>query len=103
MAKIIVINNTERAIFADGQMLIPGTNVLDSFDTEKGDVKAFVANSEITVKDSEKMTNEEKDKAVEEITNRETLEKVEKTFPKLDTSKAKKKLDKFDEQLKKQN
>lgn len=103
MAKTIVINNTERAIFADGKMLIPGTNVLDSFDTEKGDVKAFVANGELNVKESDKMDDKAKEEAVENITSRETLEKVEKTFPKLDTSKAKKKLDKFDELLKKQN
>ena len=98
----IVINNTEHSIYADGKFLIPGTNVLESFDSKKSDAEAFIKNKEITVKDSEKMTKEEKGKAVEEITNRETLEKVEKTFPDLDTSKAKKRLDKFDDQLKKQ-
>lgn len=99
----IVINNTESAIFADGKLLIPGTNVLDSFDTEKGDVKAFIENGNLDVKDSDKMDDKAKEKAVENITSRETLDKVEKTFPKLDTKKAKAKLDKFDEQLKKQS
>lgn len=98
----IVINNTESAIFADGKLLIPGTNVLDSFDANKGDVKAFIENGDIKVGDSEKMNDKDKAEAVENITNRENLEKVEKTFPKLDTKKAKQKLDKFDEQLKKQ-
>lgn len=99
----IVINNTESAIFADGKLLIPGTNVLPSFNEEDGSVKSFVKNGDLEVKDSEKMDDKDKAKAVEEITNRDTLEKVEKTFPKLDTSKAKKKLDKLDEQLKKQS
>lgn len=99
----IVINNTERAIFADGKLLIPGTNVVDSFDAEKGDVKSFIENGEIEVNDSEKMDAKAQEKAVENITSRDTLEKVEKTFPKLDTKKAKNKLDKFDEQLKKQS
>ncbi|MBO7412847.1 MAG: hypothetical protein J6U20_04195 [Fibrobacter sp.] len=98
----IIINNTERAIFADGKLLIPGTNVLEAFDAEQGDVKSFIENGELEVKDADKMDDKAKEKAVENVTNRETLEKVEKTFPKLDTSKAKKKLDNFDEQLKKQ-
>ena len=101
MANKIVINNTTSAIFADGKLLIPGTNVLDSFNTEKSDVKAFIENGDLEVNDQSKMDDKAKDKAVSNITNRETLEKIETAFPKLDTSKAKKKLDAFDEALKK--
>lgn len=98
----IVINNTESSIFADGKLLIPGTNVLESFDEKQADAAAFVSNGSLEIKEPEKMTDKDKEKAVNEITNRDNLEKLEKALPKVDTSKAKKKLDNFDQQLKKQ-
>lgn len=101
MANKIVINNTESAIFADGKLLIPGTNVLDSFDTEKSDAKAFIENGDLEVNEPAKMDEKSKEKAVSNITSRETLEKIEKALPKVDTSKAKKKLDAFEDALKK--
>lgn len=101
MANKIVINNTTSAIFADGKLLIPGTNVLDSFDTEKSDVKAFIENGDLEVNYQAKMDDKAKNKAVSNITNRETLEKFEKAFPNVDSSKAKKKLDAFEDALKK--
>lgn len=100
----VVINNTESAIFAGGKLLIPGTNVVDdkSFDADKDDAKAFIKDGLLSVKDSGKMTEEDKKKAVENITTKENLEALEKSVKGVDTSKAKKILDDFDNQLKKQ-
>lgn len=100
----IVLNNTEAAIFAGGKLLIPGTNSISdgSFDEKKGDVKDFVSNGDLTIYDSEKMTDADKKKAVDNITTQENLEALEKGVKGVDTSKAKKKLDDFEKQLKKQ-
>lgn len=99
----IVINNTEAAIFAGGKLLIPGTNVIsEGFNEKQDDVKAFVSNGDLTIRDPEKMTDADKKKAVDNITTQENLEALEKGVKGVDTSKAKKKLDDFDKQLKKQ-
>lgn len=100
----IVINNTEAAIFAGGKLLIPGTNVITdgSFNDKKDDVKAFVDNGDLSIQDSDKMTEADKKKAVDNITTQENLDALEKGVKGVDTSKAKKKLDDFEKQLKKQ-
>lgn len=100
MAKI-VINNTKSAIYVNKTLLIPGTNVVDSFDENDNSVKGFIGNGDLSVKDSEKMNEADKKEAVENITDRGNLEKLGKSVKGVDTKKAKEKLDKFDEQLKK--
>lgn len=99
----VVINNTTAAIYASGKLLIPGTNVLEDneFDAEKADAKAFIEGGELSVKDSDKMTDADKKKAVENVTNRETVKSLKKAVKGIDTKAAEEMLDKFEEQLKK--
>ena len=97
----IVINNTDHAIYADGKLLIPGTNVLDKIGSDKPDVKAFVKNGDLDIKDSDKLDDSDKVKAVNNVTNHDTLDKLKDAVPGIDVSKAEKTLKKFDDQIKK--
>lgn len=99
----IVINNTVAAIYCCGKLLIPGTNVLEDkdFDAEKDDAKVFISGGELTVKDADKMNDDDKKKAVENVTSREAVKGLKKAVKGINTETAEKKLDKFDEQLKK--
>lgn len=97
----IVINNTDHAIYADGKLLIPGTNVLDKIGSDKPDVKAFVKNGDLEIKDSDKLSDADKAKAVDNVTSHDTLDKLKDAVPGIDASKAEKTLKKFDDQIKK--
>lgn len=97
----IVINNTEQAIYADGKLLIPGTNVLDKIGSDKSDVKAFIKNGDIEIKDSEKLSEADKAKAVDNVTSHDALDKLKNAVPGIDASKAEKTLKKFEDQIKK--
>ena len=70
----IVINNTEHAIYADGKLLIPGTNVLDKIGSDKSDVKAFIKNGDIEIKDSEKLSEADKAAIAQRMTDGASLE-----------------------------
>lgn len=92
----IVHNKTLHCIFANGILLIPGTNCLESFDENTDAAKHFIDIEEITVKDSEKMSEKEQQKAVDNATTHANLETLRKTFKKVDTSKRKKTLTDYD-------
>lgn len=97
----VIINSTDHAIFANKVLLIPGTNLLDSFDAESSEAKAFIGNGDLTVKDSDKMTASDKKDAVKNATTRDAVKGLKKIFKDIDTSEADEKLNKFEEQLKK--
>lgn len=99
----VVINNTTAAIYVCGKLLVPGTNVLEDkeFDAEKDDAKSFIKGGELSVKEADKMTEDDKKKAVENVTTREAVKGLKKAVKGIDTAPAEQKLDKFDEQLKK--
>lgn len=101
--KKVVINNTVAAIYAGGKLLIPGTNVVDDkeFNAEKDDVKSFIKGDSLSVKDSDKMTDADKKKAVENLTSREAVKDLKEAVKGVDTKPAEEKLDQLDEQLKK--
>lgn len=96
----IVINKKKHCIFANKQFLVPGTNVLESFNSEANDVKMLLSAGEIEVKDSENMDEKAQEEAVAKTNTQEILEKVGKTFKKVDTAKRKKELDDYDKKNK---
>ena len=96
----IVNNKTKHGIYVNGLMLVPGTNPIDTFDETTSQVKAFVDDGSLEIKEADKMTEKEQQDAVNNANTKASLEKLAKTFKKVDTSKQKKKLDDFDTAVK---
>lgn len=95
----IVINKTLHGIYVNRTMLVPGTNCLDDFDDSTYEAKYFIDNEDIVVQEPSKMTEKEKEKAVENANTTATLDKLQKNFKGVDTSKRRKVLDKFDKDV----
>ncbi len=97
----VVINKTEHAIYADGTLLVPGTNLVDKFDESDAAAKSFIEGDQISVGDSSKMDDKAKKEAVKNANTRDVVKGLKKTFKGIDTTEADEKLDKFEDQLKK--
>lgn len=73
----ILINKTSRLLFVGGTMIKPGTNVIeDGFDPENRDVKAWAKAKMVAVKDTDKMSDEEFEDAIEVTYDNDVVEKL---------------------------
>ena len=73
----IVINKTKRLLFIGKTMISTGTNVVgDDFDAENANVKAWVKAKMISVKDTDKMSEDEIVEAIETAYDNDVVDKL---------------------------
>ena len=71
----IVINKTKRLLFVGGTMIKPGTNVFeDGFDTENKEMNAWAKAKMVSVKDTDKMSDEDFEDAIEVTYDNDVLD-----------------------------
>jgi hypothetical protein len=89
----IVINKTKRLLFVGKTMISTGTNVMaDDFDADNANVKAWVKAKMVSVKDTDKMSEDELVEAIETAYDNAVVDALKKV------SKSKKVLDEAKEQ-----
>ncbi|MCF0223835.1 MAG: hypothetical protein HUK20_06165 [Fibrobacter sp.] len=96
--KTIVINKSTHGIYANGHLLVPGTNCIEGLDSEASDIKSFVEQGELEIKDVSKLDDKAKAEIVEKTNTQTILEELGKmdAFKNVDTKKRKGKLDDYD-------
>lgn len=100
----IVFNNTLSILNYNDEKIMPGSNVVESFDESHPIIGLYINSGDLEVFDSSKMTLKEKNKALIEATSISTIDKLKSLFKELKTEEQKKKINdfskKFNESLK---
>lgn len=74
----ILINKTKRLLFVGKLMLKPGTNIVDEFDAEDKNVKAWVKAKMLSVKDPSKMDEEAIEEAISTAYDNDVVAELKK-------------------------
>lgn len=100
----IVFNNTLSILNYNKEKIMPGSNVVESFDENHPIIRLYINSNDLEVFDSSKMTLKEKNKALIEATSISTIDKLKSLFKELNPEEQKKKINdfskKFNESLK---
>lgn len=96
----IVFNNTLSILNYEGNQILPGSNVVESFNEKHPIIGLYINSGEIEVIDSEKATEREKKKALNEANSIKTVKALKALYPKIDVSKQEQKIESFGKAVK---
>lgn len=91
----IVFNNSLSILNYEGNQILPGSNVVESFNEKHPIIDLYINSGEIESIDSEKATEREKKRALNEANSIKTVKALKSLYPKIDVSKREQKIESF--------
>lgn len=91
----IVFNNSLSILNYEGVQILPGSNIVESFNEKHPIIGLYINSGELEVIDSEKATEREKKRALNEANSIKTLRALKALYPKLDVSRQEQRIESF--------